>query len=152
MHHIAYSAVIDVPVDVCFAYVDDYRTVTKWAFGVTEFVPIGERERGLGTLVRMTAKLGPLILRGEGRVSEYDKDRLIAVALTKGPVAGIATWVFEPTQSGGTCISADMAYAVSSGLAGRTLSKIIDSIVTPGIAYTETRLRRQISAAVNDVN
>ncbi|AQA25829.1 hypothetical protein BTZ20_1368 [Rhodococcus sp. MTM3W5.2] len=42
------TAVAKVPVHAGFAYVDDYRNVPAWMFGVTRFEPVGEQTQGLG--------------------------------------------------------------------------------------------------------
>ena len=36
----------EAPVEVAFAYIDDYRTATDWMFGLAKFTPAGERTTG----------------------------------------------------------------------------------------------------------
>ena len=60
VHHLTHIAQVDLPVDICFRYVDTYENVPKWLFGVSEFTPIGQPERGLGTTVSIAAKIGPV--------------------------------------------------------------------------------------------
>src|SRR6185437_9077724 len=36
------------PLDVAFAYLDDYRNATTWMFGLAEFKPAGAKDQGLG--------------------------------------------------------------------------------------------------------
>ena len=52
MGRIRYSSDVAVPVDVAFAYVDNYANVPDWLFGVSRFAPVGEQDRGLGADLR----------------------------------------------------------------------------------------------------
>ncbi|MFD5177573.1 SRPBCC family protein [Nocardia sp. NPDC058379] len=144
MHRVSHSADIAVPVEVCFAYVDDMRKAPEWMFGVTKCEPIGPQERGLGAVVAVTIKFGPMTVHSLGTVTEYCENALIALTLTDGPISGVMTWRFEPRDPGRTRIAAEVAYTLVGGLTGRALAKVIDALVTQGIEYTEGRLRRQL--------
>src|SRR5262249_26331388 len=77
MGHINRTAVAKVPVGTGFAYVDDYRNVPGWMFGVTRFEPVGNQNQGLGATFDTTMQLGPKALHSRVRITEWEQDRLI---------------------------------------------------------------------------
>ena len=75
MGHIYRTAVARVPVGTGFAYVDDYRNVPHWMFGVTRFDPVSVENQGLGATFDATMQLGPKALHSRVRITEWEHIR-----------------------------------------------------------------------------
>jgi hypothetical protein len=145
-----HTAEINVPVETCFRFVDTPEHVPSWLFGISEFVPVGEQERGLGTIVAISAKIGPMALRGRGKVCEYVENEVIAVKAELGSLAAVISWLFRRTSSGGTEITADVAYITAPGLVGRAVARIAEKAIPPAIERSELSLRTQLLATSSD--
>ena len=50
MGDIKQSATVSVPAAVAFDYVDNYRHVPDWMFGISKFEPVGDRAQDLKDL------------------------------------------------------------------------------------------------------
>jgi len=144
VHKVAHSAEIDVPADYCFAYVDQFDNIPKFVFGMKSFAAVGPSEPRLGTKVVGQVQLGPVHFNCHGHVSEHIENRLITVQLDEGPITGVTTWRFAPVGSNSCEVSVELSYEIGGGFTGRALAKIIDSILEPGIRYTDTQLREQL--------
>lgn len=145
MGHIHHTAVADVPVDVVFAFVDDYRTVPNWMFGISRFEPIGERNHGLGATYDATMNIGPKALKSVVEVTEWKQDEVIAIESVKG-MSNSSTWRFEPVGEGQTRLTVDFRYNLPGGLAGKALAAIVEPVVGGAIRHTEAKLRAQVEA------
>ena len=143
MGDITHSATAAVPVDVAFAYVDNYRNVPKWMFGVSKFEPVGELDQGLGAVFNTSITLGPTTLHIRTEVTEFEQDRLIALTSRKG-LESTVNLQFAPDGESKTTLTMSIGYKLPGGIAGKALGKIIDAFVGPGLRYTESHLRREI--------
>lgn len=143
MGHIHRSAVASADVSTGFAYVDDYRNVPDWMFGVTRFDPVGEQTQGLGSIFDVTMQLGPKALHSRVRITEWEQDALIVLDSIDG-ITSSSTWRFSPTADGGTELTVDFDYTLPGGLLGKALSKVVEPIVGTAIAHTEATLRRKV--------
>ncbi|MGW0176969.1 SRPBCC family protein [Rhodococcus sp. NPDC003322] len=140
MGHIHRTAVAKAPVGTGFAYVDDYRNVPRWMFGVTRFEPVGVENQGLGATFDATMQLGPKALHSRVRITEWEQDRLIRLESVDG-ISNGSTWRFSPTDDGHTELAVDFDYTLPGGLLGRALAKIVEPIVGTAVAHTESTLR-----------
>lgn len=145
MGHIHRVAVARVVAAAGFAYVDDYRNVPEWMFGVTRFDPIGDQVQGLGATFDVTMQLGPKALNSRVRITEWERDTVIRLQSIDG-IANSSTWQFAPTSGGDTTLTVDFDYALPGGLLGKALSVVVDPIVGTAIAHTESTLRRKVEA------
>ena len=143
MGHIHRIAATTAPVAAGFAYVDDYRNVPDWMFGVTRFEPVGDQSQGLGSVFDVTMQLGPKALHSRVRITEWEQDRLIVLD-SIGGISSSSSWQFAPTPSGGCELSVDFDYTLPGGLLGKALAKIVEPIVGTAIAQTESTLRRRV--------
>lgn len=146
MGHIHRVAVAKVLVSTGFAYVDDYRTVPDWMFGVTRFEPVGSRSQGLGATFDATMQLGPKALRSRVQITAWEQDRLIRLESIDG-ISNASTWRFSPTPDGHTELTVDFEYTLPGGVAGKLLAKIVEPIVGTAIAHTENTLRAKVEVA-----
>jgi uncharacterized membrane protein len=145
MGRVEHTIEVAAPVEVAFEYVDDYRNVPKWFFGVSKFVPVGERDRGLGAVFDMAITLGPKTLHIRSEVVEYEENRIIASKSIRG-LESTMTFGFEPESDKVAKLSAELTYKVPGGMAGRALGRILDFFISPGVRYTESQVRSRIEA------
>lgn len=140
IHH---SSKANAPVAVMFEYMDDYRTVPKWMFGMSKLEPIGEQERGLGAVLEGSMKLGPKTLHSTIEVTQWEQNKVLAMKSIKGFV-NRSTWRFAPVDEETTQLTVDFTYELPGGLAGRALGKVIEPFVSIAITHTENLLREQV--------
>ncbi|MDF0532326.1 SRPBCC family protein [Tsukamurella sp. 8F] len=146
MTTISHSATAEVPVDVGFAYVADYRTVPRWFFGVTRFDPQGGLDYGLGAIYDAELRIGPKAFTSVVQITEFEQDRLI----TLRSIAGFRTssrWEFTPHADGRSRLFVEFTYDLPGGIAGRTLAKIVEPFAVQAVRNTEATLRRQLENA-----
>lgn len=143
MIHVRHSVIASVPIDIAFAYIDDYRTVPDWMFGVSEFRPIGEFDQGLGSTFAAVMQIGPTTVRSRLEVTEWDRDRVITLASLDG-VANSSTWEFSAHGEDESELTVDFAYKLPGGLAGRALGLIVEPFVETAVRNTEATLRRNL--------
>ncbi|MFD1814915.1 SRPBCC family protein [Rhodococcus gannanensis] len=143
MGHIHRTATTTATVGAGFAYVDDYRNVPDWMFGVTRFEPVGAQSQGLGAEFDVTMKIGPSALHSRVRVTSWEQDRLIVLDSIDG-IASSSTWRFSPRSGGGSELSVDFDYTLPGGLIGKALAKVVEPVVGTAIAQTESTLRRNV--------
>ncbi|MFZ2175830.1 MAG: SRPBCC family protein [Rhodococcus sp. (in: high G+C Gram-positive bacteria)] len=143
MIHVRHSAITAVPIGVAFAYIDDYRTVPDWMFGVSEFSPIGEFDQGLGSRFNAAIRIGPTTLRSRLEVTEWEQHRVITLA-SLDSAANSSTWSFAALGADKTELSVDFAYKLPAGLAGRALGLVVEPFVETAVKNTEDVLRRNL--------
>lgn len=140
IHH---TAIAEVPVDVGFGYVDDYRNVPKWMFGCNKFEPVGELDHGLGAVFDTAMQLGPTTLRSTVKIIEWELDKTIVLDSIKGFV-NRSSWRFAALDGDRSELTVDFHYELPGGLAGKALGKIIEPFVSIAIKHTEQTLRTNI--------
>src|ERR1700682_2823359 len=90
------SVEIDRPASAVFAFVDDYRNVTRYVVGMIEYKPLTEQVSGKGSRFRFVKKTtGAPDIKSDVEITDWQKDKKI----TLKPFAGF--------QNGGTytCIA-----------------------------------------------
>lgn len=146
MPTVEHSAEFSVPADVCFAYIDSADNVPKFVFGAKAFDYLVPTTPRLGAKFLLRMQLGPIKFALNGHVSEYAESQIIALSLDDGLITGTVVWGVTQIDAERCSTSAEIRYQVGGGLAGRALSKVIDSILEPGIKYTESKMREQVTA------
>ena len=136
---------LPVPAKVCFDYIDTADNVPKFVFGVKKFRYITDSKPRLGAGFAIQMQLGPIKLTLRGQISEYVEDELICLSLDEGLITGTVSWGVSPIDARQCSTSVDVTYRIASGLTGRALSKVIDSILDPAIKHTESQLREQVT-------
>ncbi|MGA9872055.1 MAG: SRPBCC family protein [Rhodococcus sp. (in: high G+C Gram-positive bacteria)] len=142
---IEHAAVAHTTRERAFAYVDDYRTVPQWMFGIRSFEPVGDITRGLGATYAAEMQIGPKTLRSMLRVTEWIENETLTLSSVEG-FSTTSTWSFADTDDGGTRLDVEFAYTFPGGLAGRALGVLVEPVVGQAIRYTETTLRRELQA------
>jgi uncharacterized membrane protein len=133
------------PIDVAFAYVDDYRNATKWMFGLEKFEPVGDRDRGVGARFDSTFHVKPVKLHTTIEVTEWAGDNMLAVESIKG-FRTWSIWKFAPAGPNRTRVQVLFRYELPGGLAGRALGHALEPIVAMSLRHSERALRQQIEA------
>lgn len=144
MHRVAHSTTVDVPVETCFRYVDDFDNAPRFIYGMKSFTPVGPSIPRLGTAFEARMQFGPVKFTLGGVICEHRDNEVIAISLDNGPLTGKATWRFAGLDTTSTAMSMDVDYQIGRGLTGRALAAVIDSIVSPAIKYTDAQLCKQL--------
>lgn len=137
------SAVAQTPIDVAFAFVDDYRNVPVWMFGVTKFEPVGAQTQGLGAEFDAVLQLGPKALKSKIRCTEWEQDAVITLTSYEG-MSNSSTWRFRAVDETRTELSVDFGYEFPGGLAGKALAKLVEPAMQLAIRQTEQNLRNAV--------
>lgn len=137
------SAVADVPIDVAFAFVDDYRNVPVWMFGVTKFEPVGAQVQGLGAEFDAVMQLGPKAMKSKVRCTDWEQDAVITLASYEG-MSNSSTWRFTAVGDARTELAVDFGYEFGGGLAGKALAKLVEPAMQLAIRQTEQDLRKAV--------
>jgi uncharacterized membrane protein len=140
----------DAPLDVAFAYLDDYRTATDWMFGLARFDPVGALDHGLGATFYGTFQVKPVKLSSTIKVTEWAQDEVIGFESIKG-FRNWSTWAFEAAGPTRTKIHVTFSYELPGGLAGRALGKALEPIVAVSVRHSDAALRREIEARYKKV-
>jgi uncharacterized membrane protein len=136
----------EAPLDVAFAYLDDYRNATKWMFGLQKFEPAGDKDHGLGAEFDGTFAVKPVKLHSTIRVTEWEQDKVIAFESIKG-FKNWSTWRFQADGPSRTKINVKFSYELPGGLAGRALGKALEPIVALSVRHSDNALREQIETS-----
>lgn len=143
MVNIHHTSEANAPVSVVFGYIDDYRTVPEWMFGISEFEPKGAQDQGLGAVFDGSINLGPKTLNSTVEVTEWERDKVIALKSIKG-FPNTSTWHFAALDATRTRLTVDFTYDLPGGLAGKALGRIIEPFVSIAIRHTEQTLRNKV--------
>ena len=133
------------PVDVAFAYLDDYRNATDWMFGLAKFQPVGDKDHGLDAVFAGTFAVKPVKLSSTIKVTEWVENEVIAFESIKG-FRNWSTWRFAADGPDRTKINVKFSYELPGGLAGRALGKALEPIVGMSVRHSDEALRREIEA------
>ncbi|MDV6246648.1 SRPBCC family protein [Rhodococcus opacus] len=143
MIEIHHTALACAPVAAAFDYVDDYRHVPSWMFGITKFDPIGDHDQGLGAVYDAAMKVGPKTLDSVVKVTGWERNSVIELESIDGLYTH-SRWQFEPAGETETRMTVDFRYDLPGGLAGKALGKLIEPFVAQAIRHTDATLRRQV--------
>jgi uncharacterized membrane protein len=143
MVDIHYEGSCAAPVEVAFAYVDDYRNATKWMFGLAEFAPEGDKDHGQGAVFNGTFSVKPVKLHSTVECTDWKQDELIAFTSIKG-FRNTSVWRFTPDGSERTKVDVTFSYELPGGIAGRALGKVLEPIVAVSVRHSDEALRKQI--------
>ena len=134
----------DAPVDVAFTYLDDYREVPTWMFGVEDFKVVSEKDHGLGSEFEATLNLG-IKLHTRIRCTEWEQNRVIGMDSVKGFKVR-SRWYFDEEGPGRTKVTAKVTYELPFGPAGRAMGKVVGPAVQRAVGHSAETLIRNIEA------
>lgn len=137
------SAVAQTPIAVAFAFVDDYRNVPKWMFGVTQFDPLGAQLSGLGAKFDAVMQLGPKAIKSKISVTEWEQDAVITLTSYEG-MSNSSNLSFKAIDADRTEITVAFSYDFAGGLAGKALARVVEPAIHAALRQTEKNLRKVI--------
>ncbi|GAA5093019.1 SRPBCC family protein [Nocardia iowensis] len=149
MGHVEHSATCKAPVDYAFTYVEDYRNVPEWMYGIRHFTPVGEQTSGVGSVFDTALHLGPTTLHLRTDTIEWMAGSRVTMRAIKG-IEGTIRWDFASLGPETTKVTATADYRVPGGLAGRALDRVIQAFMGPAIRHTEKHLREKIETSYQE--
>jgi len=138
------TTVCNAPRAKVFAYVDDYRNVPEWLFGISRFEPTTDQVRGLGAVFEGSIHVGTT-LHSTVEVKAYEEGRMFEFDSVKG-FKNSSRWTFEDIDAETTRISADVSYELPGGLAGKALGRLIEPFVKVTVKKSGESLAQHASA------
>ncbi|MBP2188170.1 SRPBCC family protein [Nocardia goodfellowii] len=127
-----------------FAYLNDYRNLTKFLYGIQSFTPVGAQVEGIGAAFDGHVKLGPASLKSRVEVDKWEENAVIGITTIKGFEIH-STFRFHPKGDGQCTIDAVVDYRVPGGLAGKALGRTIEPFVKIAVKHTTENLIKQIA-------
>lgn len=143
MGHIKYASDVGAPVEVAFNYTDNHLFVPDWMFGIADFVPTGDQERGLGAVFAISSRLAPWQPTTTCEITEYRPNAVIGYTL-RGRFSGTLRLRFDPLGYGRSVLTSEAEYGPPRGVLGLVGSGLVDAAVKSALRRTESRLRREI--------
>ncbi|AVM01238.1 polyketide cyclase [Gordonia iterans] len=140
MGEVNHEAVIKAPREKVFAYIDDYRNVPEYMFGVSRFTPTTEVDHGLGSVFQTVIKIGPKELKSTVKCVEWVENEKIRLESVSGMGAN-TTWSFADGDDGTTVLHAEFDFTLPGGLTGKVLGGLIGPFVEQGVKYTDGKVR-----------
>lgn len=142
MRHVKITSTGHAPVPVAFAYLDDYRTVPEWMYGLKEYRPAGEQTHGLGAEFIGSAKLGAT-LHSRTRVTAWEQDKVLGITAVEGfKFSVLAT--FTPIDEEHGRVDIDLSYEFGAGLAGKALERVCEPVFKIAIKHGQTVVQRRV--------
>lgn len=135
---------IDAPVEVVFAYVDDYSLTTEWIYGLHHMEPIGEQTRGVGATFDGIMKLG-VSLTSRIQCTGWEQDRMIEMTSISG-IKNTQRWTFTDMGGDRTRVDAWIKYAFPGGPAGRAMAAAVKPLIGVAMKHTSEALVRNVEA------
>lgn len=151
MVDIHYEGSCAAPLDVVFAYINDYRNASNWMFGLAKFEPVGEQTQGVGAVFDGTFHVAPMTLHSTIEVTEWAQDELIAFESVSG-FRNWSTWQFVAAGLASTKVRVRFSYEVPGGLAAHAFGRVLAPIVALSLRHSDAALRHQIEAWHNSVS
>jgi uncharacterized membrane protein len=153
------SVEIDRPAADVFAFVDDYRNVTRYIVGMTEYKPLTDKVSGKGSRFRFVKKTtGMPDIKSDVEVTDWQKDKKITFKSFAGFENG-GTYTFIP-RGDSTVVRLSNTYDLSSligggrgglfgGLAkaaGGAMSKVAEGQVRKDLTSSLEKLRSLVES------
>ncbi len=135
---------INKPVDVVFAYVDDFSTTKDWMYGLTKIDPVTDVTRGVGAEYDGVMKVG-VPLKSRIRCTAWEQDRLIEITSVKG-IQNTQRWTFTDLGDDRTRVDAWIEYVLPGGPAGKAIEKAVKPVVEIAIRHTSATLVKNVEA------
>ncbi|WP_063050314.1 SRPBCC family protein [Nocardia arthritidis] len=143
MGHIKYASDVGAPVEVAFSYTDNHLFVPDWMFGIADFVPTGDQDRGLGAVFATTTRLAIWQPTSTCEITEHRHNAVIGYTL-RGRFSGTLRLRFDPLGYGRSVLTSEAEYSPPRGVVGRLSTGMVDAAVKSALRRTEARLRREI--------
>ncbi|MFC9965563.1 SRPBCC family protein [Nocardia sp. JW2] len=134
------------PAETAFAFVNDYRNLPKFWYGIESFTPVTEQTEGVGAKFDGKMKLGPASLTSRIEVVRWEEGSVIGTKSIKG-FEILSTFVFTPKGADTSTIDAHIQYFVPGGIAGKMLGRTIEPFIKIAVKHTTEALISEIEKA-----
>ncbi|MFE1594550.1 SRPBCC family protein [Nocardia sp. NPDC058705] len=135
--------------EAAFAFINDYRNLPKFWYGIESFTPVTAQTDGVGAKFDGKMKLGPASLTSRIEVVAWEEGRLIATKSIKG-IEVVSTFKFIPQGDDRCTVDALIDFSVGSGITGKMLAKTIEPFVKIAVKYTTDSLIREIEKSYRE--
>jgi uncharacterized membrane protein len=143
MVHVHHEGTCHAPLEVTFAVIDDYRTAPHWMFGLSEFVPEGAQDQGLGAVFNGTFHVKPVKLHSTVEIVGWEHNQMIALKSIKG-FPNESVWHMSAVDDKTTKLTVDFSYELPGGLAGKALGRALEPIVAMSVRHTDHALTKYV--------
>jgi uncharacterized membrane protein len=141
MGRITINDTIAAPVEMVFAYVDDYRNTTKYMKDLVKWQPTTDVTHGKDSKFAVGMKAGPTTLSSVVDINAWTENRTIGWKSTEG-FKQAGKWSFKP-RGEQTDVTFDMEYEFGGGIAGRMLSRAAEPFVRSNLEASVKNLKTQ---------
>lgn len=142
MGSITIHETVDVPVEVVFGFVDDYRNTTKYMQGLTKWKPTGSTTHGKGSQFEVAMKAGPRTLGSTVEIVSWSENRVIGWRSIDG-FKQKGQWSFKAKGESQTEVTFTMEYELPGGIAGRVVARATDPIVRGNLEKSARVLKQK---------
>jgi carbon monoxide dehydrogenase subunit G len=138
------SVEVAAPRSAVWAMISDPQQYLRFMSGVTRWEVIGDRDRGLGTRVRLLIRVGSAEVGGLIEVVEWEEERDIAASSVLGLDQRIR-WRLRDTSSGLTHVELRYAYGVAGGgIAGMIAERVAAPMLRRHIRRSLQQLKQLV--------
>ena len=141
MSRVSITATIDAPLELVFAYVDDYKNTTKYMKDLTKWSPVGKVTQGKGAQFNVAMQAGPTQLESVVDITTWKQNAAIGFTSVSG-LTQSGAWTFKKGARGTEAVFT-MEYELPGGIAGRWLSRAAEPIVRRNIQASVEALKAQ---------
>ena len=111
MGEVKHRAVVKASREKVFAYIDDYRNVPDYMFGLSRFAPTTDVDHGVGAIFEVVIKVGPKELKSTVKCVEWVENERIRLESISG-LGADTEWTFTDGDAPGmTVLDAVFGYA-----------------------------------------
>ncbi|GAA0444816.1 SRPBCC family protein [Streptomyces stramineus] len=145
MTEVRFVATCHAPLDVTFAYLDDYRNVTEYWHGMTSYQPVGALDHGLGSIYEAISKVGPSTLKSTIKSVEWEKNVRIAYTSVSG-MATSTTFDFAAVDASHSTVEFRIEFRLPGGIAGKAIEKTLEPFVATAARNTAANISERVAA------
>ncbi|MER6393834.1 SRPBCC family protein [Streptomyces sp. NPDC059382] len=144
MTEVRFVATCNAPLDVTFAYLDDYRNVTEYWHGMTSYKPVGALDHGPGSIYEAISRMGPSTLKSTIETVEWEKDVRIAYTSVSGMDSN-TTFDFAAVDATHSTVEFRIEFRLPGGIAGRAIEKTLEPFVATAARNTAANISKRVA-------
>lgn len=142
---ISHSEICAAPLEVTFAYLDDYRNVLDYWHGMTSYQPVGEPHQGIGSVFEAVSKVGPSTVKSTVKTVHWEKDTRVSYKSIAG-MDTATTFTFAAVDATHSRVEFSIEFHLPGGIAGRAMEKTLEPFVQTAAKKTAENIARVVSA------
>ena len=141
MAMVNHSTVVKAPREKVFAYLNDYKNVPDYFFGISKFSPKTDQTEGVGAVFDSAIKVGPKELKSENKCTEWVENEKIRLETISGMSSKTEFRFADGDAPDTTNLEFDMEYSLPGGLAGKVLGGLMGPFIDQAIKHTDNVVR-----------